>query len=337
MQTKGALTTILALGLALSGCSPQVYYMGLETRHPSPYGMDLSGKSLSVVYVDDPSGRDSLFNHALAESFAKGLERDYFGGREEVHLYRMTRTKGATYADKDTLVNLVLDSGDDVVFLFDSPRFEDVVQGHAQPSNLAAADSAMIVNLSGKYSVDLYVYDSMDKADTVRTLKGSSTARVPVFASAGEDPATTAGKFWGGLGPQGVATGRKSAEKFSPVWKQESFPIFYYDSQKWLDAVEAAHDFKWHDAMDLWMQLATSTSNPDKRAYAEHNMAVAMYVLGDDGLATQWIDLAIKDKALDESKAVKKMIDSRRNPVQSAPAQRRPRTAASSAPAGTVR
>lgn len=309
------MATVMALllaGLFAVSCSHQVFYMSLDLRYPSAYGVDLGGKSAAVVYVTDPSGRDSTFNHALAEGFARGLEKDYFGGKEVVDIMMMEKEEGANYAARDTLAGLVMDTGDDVVFLFDSTTFGTLTATDRAPSAISSdRDSVMHYVLTAPFEVNMYMYDSMSPIDTVRMLVGKSSAKIQAYTPENPSQEFLEQCFFTSLTPKGLDTGLVSSKKFQPQWKSESLPIFYYETGSWENALQYAYDFKWKEAMDIWMEFSRS-KNPDKRACAAHNMAIAAYVLGDLELSSKWLDLAEASNKMSESATLRKRIENRR-------------------------
>ncbi|MBR1406968.1 MAG: hypothetical protein IJ578_08580 [Bacteroidales bacterium] len=293
---RSSILAAIALTLSLGACSPQTFTMNLETRLPSLSGFDLGGKSLSVVYLEE-AGKDTVFAKNLATGFAEALEKDYFGGRQAVGVYRMEKKSGADYASRDTLLNLVMDSGDDVIFLFDAPAFQDAVLGEQKTSSLQSPDSSRFVVASIPYSLRMYAYDSMNKADTVRTFVGNGTFNQVIFGSEKTTDAQYRRHLWDNTtntAVQAADAGNRSAAKFKSVWKEEMFTFFYYDSAVWTDAAESAYVFKWNTAVDKWMSLL-NTKNYEKRAYAEYNLAVACFLMGDVELASRWLDQSDKD------------------------------------------
>ena len=109
-------TLILAtIGLALSACSPQTFTMNVDMRYPSKSGLDLSRKTMSIVYMDDGTA-DTTFSNRIASSLARTLEEEYFRGNEAVGVYKVPSDS----VTLDFMHNLVMDTGDDVVFLLDS-------------------------------------------------------------------------------------------------------------------------------------------------------------------------------------------------------------------------
>ncbi|MBR5015883.1 MAG: hypothetical protein IKX52_03605, partial [Clostridia bacterium] len=79
----------IAAALLAAACSPQIYPMHLELRQPSKSGLDLSRKSMSIVYMDSTLPADTLFGRTAASALARNLESDYFGSEEEIGLYRV--------------------------------------------------------------------------------------------------------------------------------------------------------------------------------------------------------------------------------------------------------
>ena len=60
------LPLILGLSaLALAACSPQTLTMSVDMRHPSKSGIDLSRKTISIVYMDD-GAVDTTFSNGVA-------------------------------------------------------------------------------------------------------------------------------------------------------------------------------------------------------------------------------------------------------------------------------
>ena len=311
---RSPILSLAALALAVCACGPEIFTMNLEMRHPSVSGFDLGGKSLSVVYLDE-AGKDTVFNKSLATGFAEALEKEYFDGEQAVNVYRMEKRAGADYASRDTLLNLVLDSNDDVVFLFDAAAFSQPVMGERRASALEAADSSRIVVARVPYTVRMYAYDSMNRQDTVRTFVGSSTFNQVIFGSEKSTDQELTRHLWDNVentAAQAASAGERSAEKFKAVWKEESYSFYYYDENAWTNAAEAAYSFQWKKALDKWLSLV-QTKNLDKRARAEYNIAAACYLMGDVALAESWLDRSDADGKVELSGTLRKRIESRKN------------------------
>ena len=146
MKKLSGFLAIGAVAAIVASCSANIYRMNLQMRQPSVSGYDLGGKAMGVVYLAHDN--DTAFVKSVAEGFASALEEDYFNGREAVDVYTMAYSNNADYSSRDTLLNLVMDTQKDVIFLLESKLDND------------------------KARVRLHVYDSMGKVDTVRTFGG---------------------------------------------------------------------------------------------------------------------------------------------------------------------
>ncbi|MDT3356882.1 MAG: DUF6340 family protein [Bacteroidota bacterium] len=281
---KTTLLLAIALMSVLVSCAPTTYLLPLQARHPSKSGNDLGMKTMAVVYLYE--GKDSLMNKTIAESFTEALEADYFDGDDQIALYRMQKVADGNYSAKDTLVNLVLDSGQDVVFLFDTPVYGDMtVNGRTN------ADVKLPLNMR------MYMYDSMDKADTVKTYRGRTVLRQRMNVPEDYTDVQAEAFVWANARPAYV--GSNAAANFLPVWKDEAY--LYYTvpgSGKWDKAADYFSGFNFRDAMKVWMEICEN-SKGDRRAMAEYNIAVACHILGKDDLAAKWLDrseLVLKTK-----------------------------------------
>lgn len=285
---------IAGAALCALSCGPQFYSLDVDMRRPSLSGLDLRGKNISVAYLENGFGRDSAFVGQMADGFATSLEKDYFGGEQAINIYRMRKDNGVNYASKDTLINLLMDSGDDVVFLFDTPDFGNVNLSESKPVGTAGGDTSTAM-ASFPVTLYLYAYDSMSKVDTLRIYKGATSVGQPLVFPSGESRENIVEGMWANLGSVGWNVGDKSATKFVSTWKEEQLIIAYYDTPAtWSDAVQAAYEYKWHDAIDKWLSLL-NTKNLYKRSMAEYNIATALYMLEDYDLATEWLDRADTD------------------------------------------
>lgn len=265
----------LLAALSLISCSPSRHAIQVEMRYPSKSGIELAGKIISVVYLVDDDFTGDNFNAGMAEGFASELERDYGTGEGSVGIYSLKNT-GGRYSHKDTLVNLLMDTGSDAVFLFDKPGMSP------------AGDKLM------KFSVKLYCFDAMNRNENVYSFTGTK-----VINTSSDDFINEA-----------VKSGETVAATFKSQWKHEQYSVIYYENEKWYKALEKAAEYDWKGAMDMWMGFL-STPDMMKRACAEYNIAVACYMLGDYDLASEWLDRSDHDNQLPLSDALRKRIRSR--------------------------
>ena len=261
----------------LTGCVPSRYAVQVEMRYPSKSGIELFGKNVSVVYVTDGTASGDRFSKSLAHSFAKELETDYGTGEGSVGVYNIKHL-GGSYSQKDTLVNILMDTGSDVVFLFD------------RMTTTPAGDKM------SRFNIRLYCFDGMDKSEKVHTFVGN----------------TISGHATDVLESEAVKSGSIISESFKSQWKHEQYSILYYENDKWYDALMKADTYNWKAALDVWMKLLPA-NDPYRRSCAEYNIAVACYMLGDYELASQWLDRSDQDNLLSVSDALRKRINTRKS------------------------
>lgn len=256
---KRFLVLFLALAV-LSSCAPHAYSLLYDMHYPGEAGFVLENKTMSVVYLNDGNRQDTSYVNSLATGFAKGLERQYFNSEEAVPVISVPKDPKGVYYSKDSLVNLIMATEADVLFLFDSPRLT--------PSR----DSILATSY-------LYVYDGLDR-------KRDSVIAV-----------TLNKKYLNGPNLQrAVETyGTNVSGLFARDVRKEIFSLIYYDySEEWISALISAADSKWDEAMDKWMNIITKSTNAEQKACAAYNMAVGCYLMDDYRLALEWIEQSEK-------------------------------------------
>ena len=272
---KSRFLLILALVSFVVSCGPSKHTMYIEVRQPSKAGVNLAGKIVSVVFLETDDEQCSTFTNGMAEGFARTLENDYGTGEGSVGVYRMRKESEENYSSRDSMLDLLVDTDSDLVFLIDEVKL----------GAYEAASAAVIV----PFSMKMYCFDGMDKSEQVKSFSGSSTAR-----------------------SDGYDAGVSLAESFKAQWKTESYSLAYFDNERWYKALDLAELYDWKGAMDLWFGLL-DTNDPMKRSCAEYNIALACYMLGDYNLAGQWLERSDKDNKLPNmSDALRKRIEARK-------------------------
>ena len=223
----------------------------------------------------------------------------------------MRRMSEGNYSSKDSLFNILMDTGADMVFLFDTVKFGSMtVGGPSKLSYPSSADSSYVSEATIPYTMKLYCFDGMDKKEKVQAFGGTSMARPEVYSNGKDDSTIATRKAWNALGAEGWDAGLLVADSFKSQWKHEQYSILYYDSEKWYDALEKAEQYDWKGAMDIWIELLDSRDIL-KRSCAAFNISVACYMLGDVQLASEWLDRSDADNKLPISDAMRKRIDAR--------------------------
>ena len=308
---KKLLVAIAVAGLSLVSCAPLKHAVHVEMRHPSKSGVDLAGKDISVVYLETDNTYANAFSEGMADGFAYTLEQDYGTGEGSVGIYRMPMSQGGNYASKDSLFNILMDTGADVVFLFDTVRLGTIVIGGATRVASPQSDAtAYISRASMPYTMKLFCFDGMDQKEQVKTFGGTSVARPDVYSDGKRTSKELMDKAMKEIDKEGWNAGVLVADSFKSQWKHEQYSIVYYETERWYNALLRAEDYDWKGAMDIWLELLDSRDIM-KRSCAEFNISVACYMLGDYHLASQWLDRSDEDNKLPISDAMRKRINQR--------------------------
>ena len=301
--------TLGLAALALAACSPQTLTMSVDMRHPSKSGIDLARKTISIVYMDDEKP-DTTFSNGVASALARSLEEDYFGGNEAIGVYKIPTDS----VSLDLMHRLVIDTGDDVVFLLGPPSFGEV----ALSENVAlqqpvSVDSAFIAQAQIPYAAKLFVYDSMDKEDRLQVFRGNSILRTQVYSSGVTAPEFLKDKALESKELGAELVGKQISNRFVPTWKTEAYSLYYFEGwdDDWVQAAYLASEMEWKKAADIWMKKIGDNSYT-KRACACYNTALAFYMMGDLNLATKWLDRADQFGTPSLSPGLRKRIEARK-------------------------
>lgn len=304
---KAKMIIAAAASMLLAACSPETYSIYLDVRQPSASGMDLSRKSMAIVYMDGPSKVDSLLGAMSAASFAEAMEKDYFNGEEAIGTYVYPSADTVTV---ETMRSLIMDTGEDVVFLMKSFVGEPVDVSNIPYSKATHPDSAYVCKARVPMKVNLYVYDSMG-LDTVKTYHGSTFANAAVFNS-GIIPQDNLNDLLKGRVPgiAGESVGERISNRFIGGWATETFSFYWFDdsnAENWLSAIMKAQEGKFAEAIQGFEPFAKS-KNKFKAAHACYDIAMCFYLLGDLDLSMKWLDEADKLENVSRTGSLRRRI-----------------------------
>jgi len=303
--------TLASVLLALASCAPQAFVIRPEMRTASKSGLNLGGKSMAVVYLTGNESRVNQFNASIADGFASRLEEDYFGGDQVIGLFKMESEKAADYSAKDTLVRLVMESGKDVVFLFDLPELGTPTVGSPMKvgGKRKSADSTYITSVTIPFTTKVYVYDSMNKEDKVFGFNGNKSLSTEVYSDGTVGKDNVAVRSLQAIPEIARQAGSMAANTFLSTWKQDYFQVIYYDGAEsaWNRGAEKAYSFQWDKAITEWLPL-TKSKNEEKRACAAYNIALGCFMSGMPDLALEWLDRSDKDMPVSLSKDLRRKI-----------------------------
>ncbi len=260
---------VCAVLAVLTSCSASKYTVAVDLTGPTKSGVTVMGRTVAVAYNSMDTEDHTIFLASAADGFTEVIEEQYFSGDEVVGLYKVDKAEGVENSSKEGMIDLVMETGSDLVFLFDV----DYSGNSTDPSEII-----------------LYVYDSLDPSDTVKSYSG----RVSL------------GKWDYDL--HGRAVGQRSADIFAPTWTRENLSFYYFSSEKWNEAIEAAADYKFKDAVEIWLTLVNSKDSY-KAAIAMYNIANVCYLYAQYPLALNWLDQADQLCEIPESAPLRRKIN----------------------------
>ena len=300
---------VASLLLLLLSCGPVRHAVHVEMRHPSKSGIELSGKTAAVVRLENDDPLADALSEGIADGLAYSLEQDYGTGDGSVGIYTMRVLPDADYSSRDTLVNLLIDTGADVLFLIDTlDAGEMTMGGPGVVASPESPDSSYISTGSLPFSLRLYCFDAMNKDEKIYKYSGKSVAVPYAYSDGLQKSDVIKERAASSLPELGFEAGRTISAPFKSQWKHEQYSVIYFDSPQWFKAMEYADRLLWKDAMSIWLELL-DTNDLLKRSCAAYNIATASYMLGDHELASEWLDRSDADNKLPMSETLRKRIN----------------------------
>lgn len=306
MKISRILFAAVALTVAAS-CGPQAYLLDMQKRGASPSGMNVNRRNISVVYVSP--GNMATFSNAVASGFAWSLEKELFDGEQSIGVFSVPGG-GDNYSSRDSLVKYVVETGSDLVFLLDEPAVmhRSVDSNKPVESGKFSADSSYFAEGTLTFNLKMYAYDGLGKEDEVRVFSGSNTIHPKFFNPGGLSDEKMEQLLLDNSDVTGFQVGVSASKPFIPEWKNVGYLVYYYENEKWEDLLELAFQMKWQEALDGWLKIADAATNAQKRAAAEFNIATACHILGQNALATEWLDRSEADCKMNGTDALRRKI-----------------------------
>lgn len=302
----------MVLAAVMASCGPTRHAVHVEMRYPSKSGIEFAGKNVAVVHLENDNPLSNGLTEGMADGLAYAIEQDYGTGEGSVGIYRMRVLPGGDYSSRDTLFNLLLDTGSDVVFLIDTLATGLMTMGGSTAvASPTSPDSTYISTGNLPFTMKLYCFDAMNMDEKVYSYNGSSVAMPFAYSDGLQNAETIRERAVASLAELGFEAGTSISTSFKSQWKHEQYSVLYFDTPQWYMAMEYADRYCWKDAMDIWLEQL-DTNDLLKRSCAAYNLAVASYMLGDYDLASQWLDRSDADNKLPVSDSLRKRIDARK-------------------------
>lgn len=290
-------TVLLIMIVSLYSCGPVVNMLNIESRVPAKYPIALENRSIALFVSADTSinsgnylyQNDSVRMVALATGMAQELEKKLTLDEGAVFVFNHYPGKERVY-DMRYIQDLSFISNSDVVVIMDSLR----IGVPKLVENLAISTKEQF----GSYFIyspiftDTKVFDGTT-ANLLAHIKQNDTIYWELLSR--NDIREVAMIHTVKSSTEAIAKniGEEIVNKMFPSWVEQQRTLFVFSKREWSKAHNYAVEFKWNEAMEIWLNL-TSSKLAIESAGAAFNMAVACELTDRLDLAREWIELAYK-------------------------------------------
>ncbi len=304
-QPMRRLFLLPVLALMMFSCAPQAAYFQVEAKDMQSETVNLDNKQIAVFSVAPSNILDSarIANVALGLAGKLGQDR---GFENSLPVFSVSSMEFAGFnsplgLDKEYLKNLMFTTGADVLAVVENLRFDSFKVESAV--NYAADYSTNIVELP--YSVDMHIYDVLEDSLIFKTnVKDTVYMQLLSDTKQREYSSFVAGKLAEVSSVVGESLGAMLTQQWS---RQERMLVNYPDNDQWEKPLAKAMEFKWDEAIALWMPM-TGSGNFRIAAYASYNIAVGCEMLGQFDLAREWADFSVKKYRFRENMELKEYL-----------------------------
>lgn len=278
---------VVSVLLAVTSCAPIPMYLNLESKNLPEVSIPIEGREIGVISVVEANGKDSALVAELGMGIAEKLESDvYVVSSEYMDLSEPgTLDLYAIQTQKDFLITVdSLYAGN-----YNVKRDNFITVKLPVSFKMKAYDARNIETYFDKLVVDTLswtIFGSENVSDSYAVSQANSLLKEVMRE-----------------------VGNQAASVLVPTWSQEERMIVCFQSSDWETAYYLAYDFKWEQAMDIWLELVKS-QNPQKSGSAAYNMAVACEILGRYDVALKWLEYAEQKCYFSQMTTLKRKLQS---------------------------
>lgn len=281
---------IAAIVLCLVSCAPQAAFFQVDVRDMKGSDLNISQKQVAVFSLVSQSQSDSTRSGNAALALAGKFEQDR-GLEKPLPVFSLPLLDFAGFStsgyDKGYLHELMLSTGADLQIFVHSLKFGQPGT-HNTGGYLGEYDEKI---LSLPYSVGMDVYDALEDSLVLSTAK-RDTVYISVIAQ--NDRKGYGDVIAAKLPDVCRLVGESLGQDLTRQWhRQERMLINYEGNETWEKPLALALDFKWKEAVALWLPMV-SDANARKASYAAYNVAVACEMLGQLPLAREWAEFSVR-------------------------------------------
>lgn len=292
------LTTALLFTLLFTSCAPQAKYFYVDVQSNRESYLPINAPEYGIFPVTKDRDADSLCIVNAALGMADKIEKDHQLKNGTIEIFEVPNSEFTGFTNnnesqqqqynKSYATDLMLKTGQHNQIFLSDIRFSNV-----KDATVAYGyNSSELKNLIVPYSVKMSVYNAL--TDTLicnRVVNDSIILQAVCTKTDLNNLNSIAYRYLPDISRK---LGEILASSLTPQWEtQEKLLISYSGNKEWEKAYQLAYKFKWKEAIDIWMKLA-SVDSPKKSSCAAYNIAVACQITEDYKLAKKWAEFGLK-------------------------------------------
>lgn len=295
-RSKTLIAALLAT-LLVTSCAPQAKYFYIDSQYNSKNYIPISANEYSIYPIVGSNEDDSTYISNAAIGMAEKIEKDNELESGTINVFSIPSSEfNANFNHnnsnqleytKSYASDLVLKTHNHNQIYISNLKFGGIAK-----SSLVHSDAnTELKNFLVPYTIELSIYNALSD-----TLIHSSRREDSIYVQAIctktdlKNPSNVINKSLPQLSKK---IGEMLATSLTPQWEtQKRMLITFESSDKWEKAYNLAYNFKWKEAIAIWMELSEA-DDVKKSAFAAYNIAVALHVTEQDELAKTWVEFGL--------------------------------------------
>lgn len=290
---------VLILALTAAACSPVYVDLAVDVRSDSEFSIDLKGVPPSVVSVYQSRedavvrGLDSVSSSKMASAIAEKFEKDLSLQTGDIPVYTFSSDE-LDLSDVEDVKYILFNAGSDRVIVLDSLQTgEFSVQEDDSDPYFGMYRTRTLITLPFSLNVRVFSMDSLLHGTSPSELEFKVRQHLAWSVLSGErlNPDKARSSVIRSVPDAFGDMGTELAARFTPQWEEQYRTLLSYEGGEWVKACECARQFRWKEALEIWMKLSGG-QNARMASYAAYDAAVACEMLGEYDLALEWLELS---------------------------------------------
>lgn len=259
--------------------TPEAVYMDVDVADTSSFNLDPSGENVTIFTVVE---NDSLMLNyeTISNAMASQYETDQALEEEVVDVYLIPANE-FNLKDNAYLNQLGENSNSTILIFLHNFKY-------GKPTMLVGyEDYANLVYKHFPFKASITVFDTKKnlviKDTTVDDHLDLAFNTYSSYSKEGSSYTVNSEKI-------NKAIGVRLAGYLSTNWLSKEIMLVNYPSDSnWEKGVKLASEFKFDEAIKIWMPYVNKGDDAEMQAFAAYNIAVACQMLGNKDLAMEWV------------------------------------------------